>query len=80
MMKKLLGVLVTGILLASLLSGCGSKPAAKTESAKAAWVPTREIEFIVPSAPGGGSDLNARVIADFSQKNKLSRKSFMVVN
>lgn len=79
-MKKMVGLLVTGALITTLLSGCGSKPAEKKDAAKAAWVPTREIEFVVPSAPGGGSDLNARVIADFSQKNKLSPKSFMVVN
>ncbi len=79
-MKKMVGLLVTGALITTLLSGCGSKPAEKKDAAAQAWVPTREIEFVVPSAPGGGSDLNARVIADFSQKNKLSPKSFMVVN
>lgn len=78
-MKKKFGLLVTGILLVGLLVGCGSKPAPKTEQA-AAWVPTKEIEFVVPSAPGGGSDLNARIIGEFSQKYQLSPKNFMVVN
>lgn len=78
--KKGIVILLTGLFLLGMLAGCGSTPAEKKDAPKAAWAPTKEIEFVVPSAPGGGSDLNARVIADFSQKNKLSPKSFMVVN
>lgn len=78
-MKKFVIIAVIGVLAVSLLAGCGSS-ASKSEQATKAWSPTKEIEFVVPSAPGGGSDLNARVIADFSQKKKLSPKSFMVVN
>lgn len=44
------------------------------------WKPEREIEFVVPSAPGGGSDLNARTIAELAQKNKFSPTALMVVN
>ena len=76
----MIGLLVTALLVVGLLAGCGSQSAPKTEQAKAGWVPTKEIEFVVPSAPGGGSDLNARVIGEYSQKFKLSPKSFMVVN
>ena len=79
-MKKLLCLIVTGILMMSLLSGCTSKSASNTDQGKKVFSPTREIEFVVPSAPGGGSDLNARVIAELSQKYKLSPKNFMVVN
>jgi putative tricarboxylic transport membrane protein len=77
--KKGIGVLVAVFLVMGLLAGCGSQPAPKAEQA-AAWVPTKEIEFVVPSAPGGGSDLNARIIGEFSQKYQLSPKNFMVVN
>lgn len=48
--------------------------------ARAAWQPAKEVEFIVPSAPGGGSDLNARTIADIAQAEKLSPTSFIVIN
>ena len=42
--------------------------------------PKKEVEVVVPSSAGGGSDLHARMFADISQKNKLSPKSFMVNN
>ncbi len=48
--------------------------------ASAAWAPKSEIEFIVPSSPGGGSDLNARTIADIAQKEKLSPVNLVVIN
>lgn len=44
------------------------------------FVPVKEITIIVPSNAGGGSDLNARTIANISQKNGFSPRSFMVVN
>lgn len=44
------------------------------------FVPVKEITIIVPSNAGGGSDLNARTIANIAQKNGFSPRSFMVVN
>ena len=79
-MKKMFGAILVVVLLVGVLAGCGSKPAEKKDEAPKAWVPTKEIEFVVPSAPGGGSDLNARIIAEFSQKYQLSPKNFMIVN
>lgn len=49
-------------------------------TAQAAWQPNKEVEFVVPSAPGGGSDLNARTIAEIAQTEKLSPVNLMVVN
>lgn len=46
----------------------------------AAWEPTKDVEFIVPSAPGGGSDLNARTIAEIAQSAKLIPVNFLIVN
>jgi len=45
-----------------------------------AWEPTKDVEFVVPSAPGGGSDLNARTISEFAQSNKLCPTTIKVVN
>lgn len=44
------------------------------------WEMKREVEYVVPASPGGGSDISARVIADIVQKNSLAPKSLMVVN
>jgi len=49
----------------SLLLAAAAAPivgAAPRASAQGAWVPTREVEFVVPFATGGGADLLARVI------------------
>jgi len=44
------------------------------------WKPAKEVEVIVPSSAGGGSDLHARTFADISQRNGFSSKNFMVNN
>lgn len=92
-MKKYLSLAVAGILTVSLLAGCGQSQSAKSSAAPAssapaaqssapaapkAWVPEKEVSFLVPSAAGGGSDFNARAISEYVSKNKLSPKSFMV--
>ena len=69
-----------------MFAGCGqSQPAKTPEPAKSsapapakAWVPEKEVSFLVPSAAGGGSDFNARAISEYVSKNNLSPKSFMV--
>lgn len=95
-MKKLLNFVLVGILSIGMLVGCASevdtgnsstevpsgeskKQEAPKEEDKPVY-PTKEIEFVVPSSAGGGSDLNARTIADLAQKNNFSPESFMVVN
>jgi putative tricarboxylic transport membrane protein len=45
-----------------------------------AFEPTRTIEVVVHSAPGGGSDLFARAIADMVQKEKIVPRPLQVVN
>jgi putative tricarboxylic transport membrane protein len=40
-------------------------------SAQAAWVPNKEVEFVVPFAVGGGADLLARVIHKIIVDDKL---------
>ncbi|MEM1484456.1 tripartite tricarboxylate transporter substrate binding protein [Oscillospiraceae bacterium PP1C4] len=48
--------------------------------AAAAWAPKSEIEFVVPSSAGGGSDTNARTIADIAFTSSFSPKNFKVNN
>jgi putative tricarboxylic transport membrane protein len=42
--------------------------------------PTKPIEFVVHTAPGGGSDLFARLIADTINRGKLTSQPVVVVN
>jgi putative tricarboxylic transport membrane protein len=44
---------------------------ASRSSAQASWVPTREVEFVIPFAVGGGADLLARVIHKIIVDEKL---------
>ena len=48
--------------------------------ARAAWEPTRPIEFVVPAGTGGGADQMARLIAGIAEKHKLSPRPIVVVN
>ncbi|WP_438393196.1 tripartite tricarboxylate transporter substrate binding protein [Caballeronia sp. DA-9] len=45
-----------------------------------AWQPTRPIEVIVPSAPGGGLDLVGRTLQSVIQQEKLSPRPVTVIN
>ena len=45
-----------------------------------AFEPTRTVEVVVHSAPGGGSDLFGRAIADMMQKEKILLRPMQVVN
>jgi putative tricarboxylic transport membrane protein len=48
--------------------------------AHAQWVPTKPVEFIVHTGPGGGSDLLARAVAQMMEKEKLVPVRIQVIN
>jgi putative tricarboxylic transport membrane protein len=48
--------------------------------AQADWKPTREVEFVIPFAVGGGADLMARVIHKIMTEEKLVPVSVALVN
>ncbi|QDR78891.1 Bug family tripartite tricarboxylate transporter substrate binding protein [Sporomusa termitida] len=77
-MKKWLAVVLACLMLAGLVAGCGSQE--KAADKPAAFTPSKNTEFIVPYAPGGGSDLFARILADIIQKNKFADEALMIVN
>jgi putative tricarboxylic transport membrane protein len=45
-----------------------------------AWVPTRDVEFVIPFAVGGGSDLLARIIGKVIVEEKLIPTALMLNN
>lgn len=95
-MKKSMSVLLSSIIAVSLVSACSSQqtaaPAAPStgggsnttnnqgSSAPAGFVPTKDIEFVVPYSPGGGSDINARTLAQVIKNEKLVDKNMIIVN
>ena len=51
-----------------------------TVTQAAEWKPSKPIQFIVPYAPGGGSDVLARSIENVIKTDKLCPQPLMVVN
>jgi tripartite-type tricarboxylate transporter receptor subunit TctC len=51
-----------------------------TAGAAQAWEPSKPVEFVVTSGPGGGTDNFARVIQSIITKNKLFDQPIVVVN
>jgi putative tricarboxylic transport membrane protein len=47
---------------------------------RAAWEPTRPVEFIIPAGTGGGADQMARVIQGIVAKHNLMKQQLVVVN
>ena len=70
--KRLLKVGAT-VFLTVLISAFAAQGAAE-------WKPTKPIQFIVPYAPGGGSDVLGRSIANIISTDKLCPVPLIVVN
>ena len=58
----------TFVLAASTAPMLGASP---VSWAQAAWVPTKEVEFVIPFGVGGGADLLARVVHKIIVDEKL---------
>lgn len=48
--------------------------------AKAAWEPSRPVEFIIPAGTGGGADQMARTIQGIVTKHNLMKQPMVVIN
>jgi len=55
---------ITRVLFAALLVGAGMPCAASAQE----W-PTRPVRIVVPNGPGGGTDIVARILADYLSKS-----------
>ncbi|WP_158626110.1 tripartite tricarboxylate transporter substrate binding protein [Arsenicitalea aurantiaca] len=44
------------------------------------WTPNRNVELVVPYSAGGGSDLNARALAEAIRQNNLVSRNIVVLN
>jgi tripartite-type tricarboxylate transporter receptor subunit TctC len=67
--------MVAALIVVFVVSACAPTPAAP-----AAVTPTRPIEFVISTEPGGGSDIYARFIQGVIEKKKLSPQPVLPVN
>lgn len=76
--KQIVLALMLTISLSMLLIGCSNN---KTESsADGSWEPTKNIEWVVTSSAGGGSDIYTRIITDVISTEGLASGTFLVNN
>ncbi len=75
-MRKILAC----VALASLVSGQVFAADDKTAS-PSGFKPSRDVEWVVTSSPGGGSDIYTRIISDIMTKgNMAGGKTILVTN
>ena len=83
-MKKLFAVLLSVAMILSLAacSGQGTSSSAAPEGSSDAqgWVPTKDIEFVIPFGAGGGNDVMVRKMVEIIDKYKLSPVNIVPVN
>ena len=77
-MKRLLSLAAMALVLGTV-SPLFAEGAAETSAA--AFAPSKDIEWVVTSSPGGGSDIYTRVITDIMTKGNLAGgQTFLVTN
>jgi putative tricarboxylic transport membrane protein len=64
--------------IATALAACAALACAA--AAYAEWTPTKPVELVVHTGPGGGSDLLARAMANMIEKEKLTPQRIQVIN
>ena len=89
-MKKRISLLLAAAMMLTLVAcGGGDKPAASKPAASApaasapaaeAFVPSTEINWIVTSKAGGGSDIYTRMISDIMKTEGMVSETFVVEN
>jgi putative tricarboxylic transport membrane protein len=60
--------------------GCAALTAVAPAWAQPAWKPEKQVEIVLPTAPGGGNDAVARLMAKVLQDQKLVTTPVLVVN
>jgi len=71
--------LVSVLVAALALAGCGSKTESDAGGQGRGWNPTKDIDWIVPYSPGGGFDIYSRGIAEVMQRTQLPKGVNVVI-
>ncbi|MDR2587875.1 MAG: tripartite tricarboxylate transporter substrate binding protein [Spirochaetales bacterium] len=61
-------------------AGGGAEGGSSSSAQGGPWVPSKDIEYIIPASPGGGSDLWARAMSNAIAANKLSTVTWVPTN
>ncbi len=77
MKKSFLLILLLSLMSMLAVFAQGGSEAAPSDGG---FAPTKEIEWIVTSSPGGGSDIYTRMISDIMAREGLVTKTFLVNN
>jgi putative tricarboxylic transport membrane protein len=72
--------LVAALTAVGILTGGCAPPSPGGGGAAAAQQPTRPVEFVISTAPGGGSDIYARFMQGVMEKNRLAPQPVTPVN
>lgn len=89
-MKRALALILAMLMSLSLIA-CGQKEEqalndsttqqpVQEDKTSEGWVPTKDIEFVIPFGAGGGNDVMVRKIVEIIEKNKLCPVSIVPVN
>jgi len=80
-MKKRACLIVAGLLMSALVWAAGGQAqSGASGGASAAWAPSRNVDWVVTSSAGGGSDIFSRMIADIMVKEKFVEATILVTN
>src|ERR671933_1033025 len=78
--RWMVGVLTVGVVLAGCTAPSPAGGGQAPSGAVTAQQPTRPVEFVISTAPGGGSDIYARFMQGVMDKNKLTPQPVTPVN
>ena len=87
-MKRALALILAAVMALALVA-CGQKETPTTpdnsdqqqeDQTPEGWVPTKDIEFVIPFGAGGGNDVMVRMIVEIIEKNNLCPVNIVPVN
>lgn len=77
-MKKFVSLLIVAVMVMSIMAACGGS--GSTSGDGKAFTPSTEINWIVTSKAGGGSDIYTRMITDIMTTEGMVSNTFVVEN